>query len=174
MEQTNNNFFFWRLQLQKEVLFIFIRLIPSFILEKILEVLKKDIEGLWYHHEFFQMMSKENKDIILRNHFGIIRPVFECFWKSIYELYFYKEEYHWKEGAILSILENDYEYLKSQIEQFWKGLIIESYTNNQEWNEDIRRNKDFILQDHYKMIRKGVEQFWENSGQELLFKLNCL
>ena len=133
-------------------------------------MLKKEIEQFWYHHEFFQMMSKENKDIILRNHFGIIRPVIEWFWKYFYEFFLfllYKDKQnqdlfwkYWKEGTILSILENNFEYVKDEIQTLYKSLN-ESYTNSQEWNEEIRRNKDFIFQDHCEMIRKGMEQLWE-------------
>ena len=65
-----------------------------------------------------------------------------------------------KEQMILSRLGFYHQYIKDEIERFYKSLN-ESYTRNQEWNEEIRRNKDFIFQDHCEMIRKGMEQLWE-------------
>ena len=150
MEQTNNNFFFWRLQLQKEandywqeiILFIVFRQEYDFILEEVLEMIKKQIEQSWCHDEFFKMMSEEDKDVILRDHFGIIRP---GFWKPLYEYYFYEEN----QGDILSILENNYEFLNYEIEKPWKSLD-EYSTNHEEFNE---QNKDLIFQEHHIIIR---------------------
>lgn len=108
-------------------------------------------------------MSKRNKDRILRTHLDIIRIGIKCFWRALYEFYFYEENQDFlsKEGTILSFLESFFKYIKDTIEQFWKSEY-EYYTNNKEFNEEIRRNKDFIFQDHCEMIRKGMEQLWRD------------
>ena len=148
---------------QDIISFIFFRQEYDFILEEVLEMLKKQIEQFWCHHEFFQMMSKEDKDVILRDSFGIIRQGIEPFWRYLYKFYFYEQDHRFlgKKQMILSRLGFHHEYIKGQFERFYKSMN-ESDTNNQEWNEGIRRNKDFIFQDLSEMIRKGIEQLWED------------
>ena len=74
-----------------------------------------------------------------------------------------------KEQMILSRLGFHHEYIKGQFERFYKSMN-ESDTNNQEWNEGIRRNKDFIFQDHCQIIRNAMEDLWENLDQYRLFQ----
>ena len=149
-----NNYWEDKILWQDIILFIVFRQAYDFLIEEVLD---------WCHHE--QMMSKEDKDVILKDvilkgPFGITRPGMEPFWRYLHEFYFYEQDQDDILSILentLSILENNYQFVNYQVEKSWKSLD-EYHTNHEEFNE---KNKDLIFQELSEMIRKGMDQLWE-------------
>ena len=134
----------------------------------ILLFLINKIEEFCFHHEFFHTMSKRDQYLVVRNHLGIIRPVFKSFWNHLHEFYFSKkytkQDIRERDFFIEKHLNAHYELIKNHIEAYWKYLD-ENYSTKKEFNQEVKRNKDFILQEHCEIIRKGMDQLWRDFDQ---------
>ena len=130
----------------------------DFIVQEVLKNLKTQIELFLNHDEFFYITSIIKKDFIVASHLNIIQALFKAL-KWVHEFCFRKEITSTDIENIRELIEELFETIIKRIDSFWNRQH-ENFPENDELKAQIRRHKDFILQEHRRMIREGMINLW--------------
>lgn len=135
----------------------------DFIVQEVLDNLKTQIELFLNHDELIYITSIIKKDFIVASHLNIIQALFKGL-KWVHEFCFRKEITSTdieNLREIGKVVEELFETIIQRIDSFWNRQH-ENFPENEEFREQIRRHKDFIIQKHGIMIVEGMQRLWRN------------